>query len=396
MYLPDPRVRLSGLTLPRTARISLTATFLALLLGAGSYGFFFHDNSRPIPGLSEEAFPLIEPTIRFGLAIDTLSLRVDTIQNGQTLSDLLTLGGVATEKLHSLSLRADSVMDLRALRAGKIWRLIDDLDTEGPDFFVYQPSVYEYVRLDLQSGDQTSRVELPVTTQIHTAGGVIESSLWNAMVGNGHSFELTDKMEDALQWSVDFYHVQPGESFKLVYDKDYVEDKEAAIGPVRAAFYHTASKDFYAFYFASEDGEHKGYYDKTGHPMKSTFLKAPIRYGRISSRYNLRRFHPILKRTRPHYGTDYAAPYGTPIMAVGNGVVVEAGRRGGNGNFVKIRHDKQFTTQYLHMQRFAKGIHPGVHVSQGEVIGYVGSTGLATGPHVCFRFWQNGRQVDHT
>lgn len=346
--------------------------------------------------MSEQSFPLVAPDVHFGLALDTLSISVDTIQQGQTLSDLLTMAGVEANKIYPISVEADSIMDLRALRAGRTYTLIDDPDTEGKDFFVYQPSVYEYIRIDLQGTERSERKRLPVTTGISTAGGTIKTSLWNAMVGNGHSFELTDKMEDALKWSIDFYHVQPEETFKLIYEKDFVEGKEAAIGPVRAAYYHTASKDYYAFYYEDKNGENAGYYDREGQPMKSTFLKAPLKYGRISSRYNLRRFHPVLKRTRPHYGTDYAAPYGTPIHSVADGVIAEAGRRGGNGNFVKVRHNKTYTTQYLHMQRFAEGIRPGVHVSQGDVIGYVGSTGLATGPHVCFRFWENGKQVDHT
>lgn len=397
MDLPESWAKLKNIKLPRLVKYSLFASIFSLVLASGLYGIFFLNSSAPEPvRLSERSFPIVEPTIRFGLAIDTLSLKVDTILEGQTLSNLLTDAGIEASELYPITQEADSIMDLRALRAGRVYTLVDDPDTEGQDFFVYQPSVYEYIRLDLQGTQRSERRKLPVETKIATAGGLIESSLWNAMVGNGHSFELTDKMEDALKWSIDFYHVQPNESFRLVYEKDFVEGKAAAVGPVKAAHYHTASKDYYAFYYEDPCGDFTGYYDMEGHPMKSTFLKAPLKYGRISSRYNLRRFHPVLKRTRPHYGTDYAAPYGTPIHSVADGVIAEAGRRGGNGNFVKVRHNQTYTTQYLHMQNFAEGIRPGVHVSQGQVIGYVGSTGLATGPHVCFRFWENGKQVDHT
>lgn len=397
MDLPELWAKLPKGKLPRLVKYSLFASVCSILLASGVYGIFFLNSSAPEPvRLSEKAFPLVEPTLKYGLAIDTLSLSVDTIQEGQTLSDLLTMAGVEASELYTITQTADEIMDLRALRAGRTYTIVEDADTEGPDFFVYQPSVYEYIRLDLRGAGLSERVKLPVETQIATAGGRIESSLWNAMVGNGHSFELTDKMEDALKWSIDFYHVQPNETFRLIYEKDFVEGKEAAVGPVKAAQYHTESKDYYAFYYEDPCGDYSGYYDLEGHPMKSTFLKAPLKYGRISSRYNLRRFHPVLKRTRPHYGTDYAAPYGTPIHSVADGVIAEAGRRGGNGNFVKVRHNQTYTTQYLHMQRFAEGIRPGVHVSQGQVIGYVGSTGLATGPHVCFRFWENGNQVDHT
>nr|WP_256534326.1 peptidoglycan DD-metalloendopeptidase family protein [Lewinella sp. JB7] len=288
------------------------------------------------------------------------------------------------------------MLDVRNLRAGRTYELLDDADTPGPDFLVYAPTVYRYLRLDLQNTGRDEYVERPVTISERLAAGVIESSLWNAMVGAGHSYALTDKMEDALQWSVDFYHVQPGDAFQLVYEQEYVHDEAAGFGKVRAARYSTGGKDIYAFYFESEDGEQSGYYGLDGQPMKSTFLKAPVRYSRISSSYNLRRFHPVQRRVKPHLGTDYAAPYGTPIVAVADGTVSRAGRTGGNGIFVKLHHDKRFDTQYLHMQRRAPGIVVGKRVQQGEVIGYVGSTGLATGPHVCFRFWDNGKQVDHT
>jgi len=162
---------------------------------------------------------------------------------------------------------------------------------------------------------------------------------------------------------------------------------------VYAAYYKNYSNEYYAIQFDST--KHAGYYDFEGRPMNKSFLKSPVKYSRISSRYNLRRFHPIQKRVKPHYGTDYAAPHGTPIMAVGDGVVSRQGFTRGNGNFVKIKHNKTYSTQYLHMSKFAKGVSKGVHVKQGQTIGYVGSTGLATGPHVCFRFWKEGRQVNH-
>jgi murein DD-endopeptidase MepM/ murein hydrolase activator NlpD len=161
-----------------------------------------------------------------------------------------------------------------------------------------------------------------------------------------------------------------------------------------AAYANFGGEDAYSFWFESEDQEVQGYYDENARPMKKAFLKAPVEFTRISSRFNLNRFHPILKRVKAHLGTDYAAPQGTPILAIADGVVVEATRSGGNGIYVKIKHDAVYTSQYLHMCRHAQGIRPGVHVGQGQVIGYVGSTGLATGPHVCFRFWKNGQQVD--
>jgi murein DD-endopeptidase MepM/ murein hydrolase activator NlpD len=346
--------------------------------------------------ISISSFPIVEPTVRYGLALDTFSVRVDTIEFGETLSDILTDLGLSQPRAYAASQDFNDMLDVRNLRAGRTLEILNDPDTEGPDFLIYAPTVYRYLRLDLRQSGRNAYEELPIVLKERLAAGVIESSLWNAMVGAGHSFALTDKMEDALQWSVDFYHVQPGDAFQLVYEQEYVNEKEAGFGRVRAARYSTGGKDIYAFYFISEDSTQTGYFGLDGQPMKSTFLKAPVRYSRISSRYNLRRFHPVQRRVKPHLGTDYAAPYGTPIVAVADGVVSRSGRTGGNGIFVKIKHDKRFSTQYLHMQKRAPGMTVGRRVSQGDVIGYVGSTGLATGPHVCFRFWDHGKQVDHT
>lgn len=349
----------------------------------------------PPPPLSETAFPMTAPTVRYGLALDTLSLRTDTIREGQMLSNILHELGLGNREAHNTALRFNAMLDVRNLRAGRTFSVIDDADTDGADFLVYQPSIYRYLRLDLQNAGRDRLVELPVTTTYASAAGVIESNLWNAMTDGGMSYALTDRMEDALRWSVDFYHVRPQDRFQVYYEKKHVEHEEADPGQVLAARYSTGGEDIYAFYYESPDTNYSGYFGLNGEPMKSAFLQSPVRFARMSSGFNMRRFHPVHKRIKPHLGTDYAAPRGTPIMSTANGVVVERGRRGGNGNFIKVRHSKQYTTQYLHMNAFAPGLKVGDRVKQGETIGYVGSTGLATGPHVCYRFWKDGRQIDH-
>ncbi|GJM32281.1 MAG: peptidase M23 [Saprospiraceae bacterium] len=339
------------------------------------------------------SFPVTIPTIKYGFAIDTFLLQHGEIQNGQVLGDLLMSYNLDYPSIDQVVQNAKKVFDVRHIRVGKPFTILTRDSTQTADYFIYEPSVYEYIVFHLKDDFKVERIERPVTSELSTAAGVVESSLWKAMTSNGLSYELTDKMEDALQWSVDFHHLQKGDEFKLVYNQKLIDDEVVGVGMVEAAYYKTDETEFYAIFF--NNGKESGYYDLKGRPMNSGFLKAPVKYSRISSYYNLNRLHPVLKYRRPHYGTDYAAPYGTPIMAVGNGVVSKASYTGGNGNFVKIKHDDAFETQYLHMQKFAAGIRPGVHVKQGQVIGYVGSTGLATGPHVCFRFWKNGKQVNH-
>ena len=378
--------------------------FLYLLLAIG-LGFFssqlltLNDQHNTISTyanadqqLNLGAFPVIQPTYKYGFAIDTFQLTESTIVPNQFLSDILIKHHIDYLQIEKLAANTQSVFDVRNLRAGKPYTILSTDTSQAAHYFIYEPDVYRYIIYDLQNA-RAEIVERKVETQINTAAGTITSSLWNTMTDNGLSYELTAKMEDAFAWSIDFHHIQKHDQFKLVYEQRFIEGQPVGVGDIKAAFFKNFDREFYAIYFENE--KHSGFYDLQARPMKKAFLKAPVKYSRISSRYNLRRFHPVLKRRKAHLGTDYAAPYGTPIYAVADGVVTKASYTRGNGRYVKIKHDKTYQTQYLHMQKIAKGIKPGVHVKQGNVIGYVGSTGLATGPHVCFRFWKNGRQVNH-
>lgn len=346
-------------------------------------------------GISLSAFPVTVPTIKYGFAIDTFQVSEKEIASGQNLGDILTRYNIDYPSIEKIVANSKGVFDVRTLRVGKSYTMLSKDTTISADYMVYEPSAYEYIVFELKDEFKVTKHQREITTETKAAHGVIESSLWNAMVNNGLSFEITAKMEDALQWQVDFHHIQKGDEFKLIYDQEYIEGEPVGIGQLRMAYYKRDTHQFYSIYFDKPEAEISGYYDREGRPMKSKFLRAPVKYSRISSYFNLNRFHPVLKRRRPHLGTDYAAPRGTPIYAVGDGVVTRASYTGGNGNFVKLKHDKVYETQYLHMSKIASGIKPGVFVRQGQVIGYVGSTGLATGPHVCFRFWQNGKQVNH-
>jgi len=341
------------------------------------------------------SFPVVVPTIKYGFALDTFQVYESEFRSSENLGDILMKRNMTYADIDNLVRNSKDVFDVRDLTAGKPYLILSKDSTQGPDYLIYEPSVYKYYVFHLNNEDSLfiEKVERPITTAIRSSGVTVESSLWESMERSGADPALIKSLEDALKWSVDFHHLNRGEQFKAVYDQHYVEGQPVDPGRVHAALYKSENKENYAFYY--ESPHYTGYYDQEGRPMKKGFLRAPVKYARISSGYNLRRFHPILRTVRPHFGTDYAAPYGTPIIAVGDGTVLEATRRGGNGNFVKIKHTGQVQTQYLHMQAFARGIHPGARVSQGQVIGYVGATGLATGPHVCFRFWVNGKQVNH-
>lgn len=367
--------------------ICLTATLILYLGNAES-----SQASASMNNTVKAVAPLPPPVLKYGLPVDSFSITNNTIKPNQFLSNLLADHKVDYAKIDELAKNTKSVFDVRNLRAGKDFSIFTKDTADGADYFVYEPSVYQYVVYDLKNAS-AEVFQRDIDTIVQTFSGVIESSMWNAMTGSGLSYELTSKMEDAFAWSVDFHHIQKGDRFKLIYEQKQIEGEPVGVGNILAAQFENMDNDHYAIYY--ESANHNGYFDLEARSMKKVFLKAPVKYSRISSGYNLRRFHPVLRRTRPHYGTDYAAPYGTPIYAVADGVVTKANYTKGNGRYVKIKHDEVYQTQYLHMQKFAKGITPGVHVKQGQTIGYVGSSGLATGPHVCFRFWKYGKQVNH-
>lgn len=330
----------------------------------------------------------------FGFSLDTVHVEPNIIRKNQILGEIFATAGLTRQMIRILENKAIEVFSPRNIQTGKNYHVIrkNECDSQ-PIAIVYEHDKSKYVLYDLRGDGDVRLVEKPVDVRIESAYGKIESSLWQALDAQEVNPAIIDLMEDALSSSVDFYHVQKGDEFKLIYENKYIEGEAFGVGKLIAAWYKNAQSENYSIRYTTKDKT--GYYDQEGRPATKSFLKSPVKFSRISSRYNLRRFHPIKGRRIPHLGTDYAAPHGTPIRSVADGVVIAASYTSNNGNFVKIRHDKVYETQYLHMSRFAKGVRPGTRVSQGQTIGYVGSTGLATGPHVCYRFWKNGRQVNH-
>ncbi len=334
-----------------------------------------------------------ESVCKFGFDVSGYFFNDYELKANQFLGDILYYEGINYETISELEEKSKDVFSVRKLKAGKNLTFVRPDSCAAPCGFIYQPDAYGYVLYDFQDSVQVKYIEKDVVSIVETASGEVESSLWNAMIDNDLEPAVIDMMEDALSATVDFYHAQKGDRFKLVFERNYIDGESIGVGKLLGAYYNNDNGDHYSVRYKSEDYE--GYFDLDGKATKRAFLRAPVKFSRISSRFNRNRLHPVKKRRIPHLGTDYAAPYGTPIQAVANGVVEIVGYGRGNGKYVKIRHNKTYKTQYLHMQKFAKGMKKGVRVSQGQVIGYVGSTGLATGPHVCFRFWKNGKQVDH-
>jgi murein DD-endopeptidase MepM/ murein hydrolase activator NlpD len=340
-------------------------------------------------------FDVNKPNVKYGLNLDEYEVEDSVVGQNEFFSKILTKCYQDYDSVHKMVESTNNVFDTRMLRAGRNYSILTPKGCDKPSYLIYEDSPFCYIQYDLHHFC-AQKIEKPREKRLEVVSGVINkgSSLYKSMIDAGIVAyqNLTNKMEKALAWSVDFHHLQEGDQYKIYYEKIYVDGEEISAGDLVAVHFKHRGKDFYSIKY--EKGDIKGYYDETGFSARKAFLKAPVEFSRISSRYNLRRYHPVLKKVRAHLGTDYAAPSGTPIIAVGDGVIEKAEYAGGNGNYVKIKHDKTYQTQYLHMSKFAKGIRPGTYVKQGDVIGYVGSTGLATGPHVCFRFWRNGTQID--
>ncbi len=328
----------------------------------------------------------------YGLTTEGKNLHMGEIEPGQNLSEILEGFGVDYRSLAELSRNAEDVFSVRKLRPGFPYTIIQDTSTNTVEYFVFEPDDRSFVVYEFRDSVHARRTERQVELVERTVVGRISSSVYLTVLKAGGSPQLVHRLVDVFAWQIDFFRIQEGDEFKVVFEEEQVDGQTVGLGRILGAYFKHFDKPYYAILF--ENCGQRNYLDECGNNVRRAFMKAPLNYSRISSRYSLRRFHPVLKRYRSHLGTDYAAPTGTPIRSVGSGVVVEAGYKGGNGNYVKVRHNNTYATQYLHMSKIAKGIHPGTVVAQGQEIGYVGSTGLATGPHLCFRFWKNGKQVD--
>lgn len=349
--------------------------------------------------IDEEIVPI---RYEYGLAID--SFRVDTgyVSNGETLGGILNRLGATRQQINQVGTLAREEFDVRQIRAGKQFLALyatDSAKNEVLQYWVYLPDARTAKVLHLTDSLHVEHLQKPIRIVPRKAEVVIESSLWNAMAGNDLPVELALELSEIYAWTIDFFGLQQGDSIRVFYDEQYVDSVRWGIGRIYAAnFYHGKCwQEAYWFDIAdyqATDTRCRGYFDAEGNSLRKAFLKAPLNYKRISSKFTYARKHPVYKVVRPHTGVDYAAPAGTPVVAIGDGVVIEKGYKGGGGNSVKIRHNSTYTTAYLHLSKYGKNIAVGKRVNQGQVIGYVGSTGASTGPHLDFRVWKGGTPID--
>ncbi|GJM29306.1 MAG: peptidase M24 [Cyclobacteriaceae bacterium] len=343
------------------------------------------------PPDSTQAEEATAPAVIYGINLTRRLVIENKVKPNENLSSILSNYQVPFQEIDQLARKAEGVFDVRKINAHRNYKLICTEDSVA-QFMIYEPNKIDYVVFDLNDSVNVYKGSKAVDTVETAITGTITTSLYEAMIEDGASPQLVDYVADIFGWQLDFTRLQKGDRYKIIYQQQMVEGELAEVGPVIGAEFIHEENPFYAVRFNQGNGP--DYFDEKGHSLRKAFLKYPVKFTRISSRYSGKRFHPVLKRYRSHLGTDYAAPRGTPIRAAGDGIVTEARYHKGNGNYVKIRHNATYTTQYLHMSRIGKGVKSGAKVTQGQTIGYVGSTGLANGPHLCYRFWKNGKQVD--
>lgn len=332
--------------------------------------------------------------IKYGVDITDLIESENTISPGHSLSNILSSSGADANSINNLNLIPDSILDSRKINAGNKYTIYNVNDSAHTlRYFVYHKSKQDFVVLEfLEDTIIASIFSKPAISKKRVSGAVITSSLWNAISDSELDINLALKLSDIYAWSIDFFGLQKMDSFIVYYSELYIDNEPIGIDSIYSAIFYHANHPYYAIYF--EKGDIKGYWDLEGNSLRKAFLKAPLSFSRISSHFTYARKHPIYKTVRPHTGVDYAAPAGTPVMSIGDGVVIAKGYKGGGGNTIKIRHNSVYTTAYLHLSKFASNIKEGTHVSQGQVIGYVGSTGSSTGPHLDFRVWKNGEPIN--
>ena len=328
-----------------------------------------------------------------GFFAEDFNCEEGTVRSGDTFSSVMNRFGLNPNDTYTLAVACDTIFDVTKMRAGNAIRAYSDTLSNELNYVVYD---MDRIRQAVFRCKDTLGVwiyEKPVTKNRRYADVSISSSLWADMAKAGSSPALIMKLSDIFAWSIDFFGLQQHDRFRIIYDENEVEGEVIGIDTIYFARFTRDDDDKFAIMFDQGDGGNV-YWDEKGESLRKAFLKAPLEFKRISSGFSYARKHPVTGQVRPHTAVDYAAPTGTPVVAIGDGTVLSAGWAGGGGNTVKIRHNSVYTTSYMHLSKYGPGIKAGVHVKQGQVIGYVGMTGTATGPHLDFRVYQNGTAIN--
>ncbi len=338
-----------------------------------------------------------EPKLMYGIEYERYRMEEKQVQSGETLSHMLDGYGLGQARINRIAEEGGTLLNARSINAGNKYVLFFESDSLGQEqlaHFVYEKNITDYVVFSFNGDEiavEAGQKEVDIVRRKVTAA--ISSSLWNCIVEHDLPYALSCEMEDIYGWSVDFFALQEQDSFTVIYDEKYIDTLRVGIGRIWGAEFHHGGKTYYAIPF--EQNDKISYWDENGNSLRKQLLKAPLKFTRISSKFSLSRMHPVLKIRRPHLGVDYAAPAGTPVVAIADGVVTRKGwDSGGGGNTLRLRHANNLESAYLHLKGYAKGISVGTRVSQGQLIGYVGSTGLSTGPHLDFRLYKGGTAID--
>jgi murein DD-endopeptidase MepM/ murein hydrolase activator NlpD len=364
--------------------VAIFFVFLFLIFSCGK----FKENEKAEP------FVLLkEPVVKYGFPVDSFFIVNGTVGSGQYLSTILSRFGIGLGTIDTIARNSKPVFDVRKIREGNNFSIFQTRDSlKTALYFVYENSPIQYTVFELFDTLRVYTGQKEVKYVVQTAQGVIESSLWNTMKANDIDPQLALNLSDVYAWTIDFFGLQKGDRFRVIYDEIYVDSVAIGINNIYAAQFDHYDKEIFAFRFNPNDTV--GYYNENGENLQKEFLKAPLKFSRISSGFSGGRMHPVLRIVRPHHGVDYAAAKGTPVMSIGEGTVIQKGWAGGGGNSIKVRHNSVYTTQYMHLSGYADGIYQGARVRQGQVIGFVGSTGLSTGPHLDFRVYKGGSAVN--
>lgn len=366
-----------------------------LLIGILSAFSCTHKSQTEDEDIDSQWLDSLQHVYQYGICIDSLDVREYKMKSGDNPASIFASLGFSAIKADSISKASAEVLDPTKLRAGMCYYTFTTQDsTADIRHIAFAKSLTDYAVIDL-TGDSINAYSFskPITLKQKYTQGTLNSSLWNVIKASGADPLLAIKISDVYAWQIDFFDVKDGDSFQVLYNVAYIDDTTALnITSIEGAIFTHQGKDFVAIPF-TQDSIFE-YFDLEGNSLRKAFLKAPLDFFRITSRFSNARFHPILKRYRAHHGVDYAAPTGTEVKSIGAGTVIFKGYAGGGGNTLKVKHNSVYTTSYMHLSRYAKGIGVGSHVQQGQVIGYVGSTGLSTGPHLDFRVYKNGQPIN--